>query len=84
MLTEETRSELEEKLRPYNDDDDFVYGVIDRLEDEEDRITMIRFINTARALHDESITQDELILLSIALADKRAGRTAGDDDNLPE
>lgn len=69
MLTEQMRSELEPMLRGFNNDDDFVFGVLDRLKSDDEGEVMVRFINTAGEFEDVSITQDELILLSIYLAD---------------
>lgn len=68
MLTDEMRSELEPMLRAFNDDD-FVFGVLNRLKADDEGEVMLRFINAANAAQDSSITQDELILLSIYLAD---------------
>ena len=62
------KADLEPVLRTYNDDDDFVYGTLNRLETERQVVEMMRFIDYAEE-HDTGITQDELILLSIALRD---------------
>ena len=62
------KSDLEPVLRTYNDDDDFVYGTLNRLETERQVIEMMRVIDYAEE-HDTGVTQDELILLSIALHD---------------
>lgn len=71
MSISDTAHELEGLLREYNDDNDFVEGVLYEASTDEDMDTMIRFINTARESYGNNITQDELILLSIALAEKR-------------
>ena len=69
MLSGYMRSELEPMLRGFNDDDDFVFGILNRLKADYEGEAMLRFINTVNATQESSITQDELILLSIYLAD---------------
>lgn len=76
MPASDAARELEGLLRQYNDDDDFVDGVLYEASTEEDVDVMIRFINTAREVYGDNITQDDLILLSIALAERRKGTVA--------
>lgn len=62
------KAELEPVLREYYNDDDFVFGVLNRLKTDRQVIEMMRFVDYAET-HGEEVTQRDLILLSIALSD---------------
>ena len=62
------KAELEPVLRDYYDNDDFVFSVLNRLKTDRQVVEMMRFIDYAET-HGEEVSQGDLILLSIALAD---------------
>lgn len=62
------KAELEPVLRDYYDNDDFVFGVLDRLSSDAQVEELARIIDYASE-HDDAFTYGDIILGSIAIAD---------------
>lgn len=62
------KAELEPVLRDYYDNDDFVFGVLDRLSSDAQLEELARIIDYASG-HDDTFTYGDIILGSIVIAD---------------
>lgn len=65
--TKEIKRKLFDKLKTYYPDKDFVVGVISNVKHDEDRQTIIDFIE-----NDEEVSVENIILLSLYLKNMRA------------
>lgn len=62
------KAELEPVLRDYYDNDDFAFGVLDRLSSDAQVEELARIIDYASG-YDDAFTYGDIILTSIAIAD---------------